>query len=49
MAPDDVSRPVRPVPPISPLREGEVDAFFDVDAAAFGARMARGSRASSAR
>lgn len=41
MAPDDVSRAV-PLSPVSPLREGEVDAFFDVDAGAFGARMSKG-------
>ena len=41
MAPDDVSGAV-PLSPISPLREGEVDAFFDVDAGAFGARMSKG-------
>ncbi|MFZ0173832.1 MAG: GNAT family N-acetyltransferase [Acidimicrobiales bacterium] len=40
MAPDDVSRPS--LPPVSPLREGEIDAFFGIDAAAFGARMSRG-------
>ena len=42
MAPDDASRSLPSRPPISPLREGEVDDFFDVDAAAFGARMPKG-------
>jgi predicted acetyltransferase len=42
MAPDDVSRSDDPSFPISSLREDEVDAFVDTDAAAFGARMSQG-------
>jgi predicted acetyltransferase len=42
MAPDDASRALPLRSPISPLREGEVDDFFDVDAGAFGARMPKG-------
>jgi len=41
MAPDDASRPFGSFP-ASPLREDEVDAFIDLDAAAFGARMSQG-------
>jgi predicted acetyltransferase len=42
MAPDDVSSADAPSSPVSPLREGELDAFFDIDAAAFGTRMSAG-------
>lgn len=42
MAADDLSGPRVLSLPVSPLREGELDAFFDTDAAAFGARMSAG-------
>jgi predicted acetyltransferase len=42
MAPDDASRDGTGSSPVSPLREGELDTFFEIDAAAFGARMSAG-------
>jgi predicted acetyltransferase len=42
MAPDDASRHDALSSSVSPLREGELDAFLDIDAAAFGARMTAG-------
>ncbi|MGA2211358.1 MAG: GNAT family N-acetyltransferase [Acidimicrobiales bacterium] len=42
MAPDDVSPASTESAPVSPLQSDEVDAFLDLDAAAFGARMSKG-------
>lgn len=42
MAPDDAVHADTSIAAVSPLREGELDAFFDTDAAAFGARMSLG-------
>ncbi len=44
MAPDDVSHDL-PRHAVSPMREGELEAFIDLDAAAFGARMPAGFEA----
>jgi predicted acetyltransferase len=46
MAPNDVSpsRNQHASHPVSPLQEGEVEAFFETDAVAFGARMSKGFR-----
>lgn len=42
MAPDDASRHDALSSRVSPLRDGELGAFFETDAAAFGARMSAG-------
>jgi predicted acetyltransferase len=39
MAPDDVSRAQADRSFVSPLRDGELDSFFDIDAVAYGAHM----------